>query len=138
MKILYITDADDKYGASKSLEEMILNLRNKYNIEPIVLTSKNTGVNRFCDKNEIENYVTGHQKYTYVVTKNLFNNLIKFLPRYLRYILGNIIALRQVKKYVNMNDIDIIHTNISAIDFGCLLAKKYKKKHVMHLREFRR
>lgn len=137
MKVLYITDADDKYGASKSLEEMILNMKKKYDVHPIVLTSRKNGVNLFCDKNGIENYVTHHQKYKYVVTRNFLNDSIKFFPRYLRYIFGNLIALKKIKKYINMNEIDFIHTNISAIDFGCLLAKKYKKKHIMHLREFR-
>ena len=46
MKVLYITDRDDKFGAPKSMIEMILNLRKKYNIEPIVITSVKNNINK--------------------------------------------------------------------------------------------
>ena len=57
MKVLYITDRDDKFGAPKSMIEMILNLRKKYNIEPIVITSVKNNINKICTENKIENYV---------------------------------------------------------------------------------
>ena len=35
-----------------------------------------------------------------------------------------------------MNEVEFIHTNISAIDLGVKLATKYKLKNIMHIREF--
>ena len=92
-RILYIADQDGKYGAPRSMMEMILSLKKKYNIEPIVLTSKYNDVNKFCNDNKIENYVTYHQKYTYINTKNKIKNIIKWFPRYIRYIVGSMISL---------------------------------------------
>ena len=86
-RVLYIADQDDKYGAPRSMMEMIITLKNKYNVEPVVLTSKNNDVNKFCIENNIENYVTYHQKYTYIQTNNRLKDFIKWLPRYIRYIL---------------------------------------------------
>ena len=40
MKIMYISNTDDKYGAPRSMIELIINLKEKYKIEPVVLTSK--------------------------------------------------------------------------------------------------
>lgn len=136
MKVLYITDRDDKFGAPKSMIEMILNLRKKYNIEPIVITSVKNNINKICTENKIENYVTYHQKHLYVETGNKLKDAIKLIPRYIRYKIGNFRAKIEIKKKINMQDIDIIHTNTSSLDIGAILAEKYHKKHIVHIREF--
>lgn len=41
-----------------------------------------------------------------------------------------------MEKYIDFNTIDLIHSNISAVDFGCILANKHNIKHIMHIREF--
>lgn len=134
-KIIYLFDEDDKYGAPKAGLEMIMELKNN-GIYPIVLTSKKNGVNVFCDKNNIENYVTYHHKYTYVNTNSILKDTIKFIPRFIRYKIGNIKALYIIKNKIDLKDIELIHSNISAIDLGILISKKYNLKNVMHIREF--
>lgn len=134
-KIIYLFDEDDKYGAPKAGLEMIMQLKNN-GIYPIVLTSKKNGVNAFCDKNNIENYVTYHHKYTYVNTNSILKDAVKFIPRFIRYKLGNIKALYIIKNKIDLKDIQLIHSNISAIDLGILISKKYNIKNVMHIREF--
>ena len=134
-KIIYIFDEDDKYGGPKTGMEMVLGLK-KMGIEPVVLTSKKNNVNKICDCNNIENYVTHHHKYTYVKTNSKIKDIIKFVPRFIRYKVGNFIALRTIQKKIDMNKIEFIHTNISAIDLGIKLANKYRLKNIMHIREF--
>lgn len=136
-KILYIFDEDDKFGAPRTGIELIKYLKTNHDEEiyPIVLTSKKNNINLICDKNNIENYVTYHHKYTYIKTKT-FKSFLKYIPRFIRYKIGNIISLILIQKYVDMNKIDLIHSNISAVDIGIILSKKYNIKNVMHLREF--
>lgn len=134
-KIIYLFDEDDKYGAPKAGLEMIVELR-KHNVYPIVLTSKKNDINRLCSEMGIENYVTHHHKYTYVNTNNRFKDIIKFIPRYIRYKLGNIVALNIIKRKINLNEVNLIHSNISAIDLGILISRRYNIKNIMHIREF--
>lgn len=134
-KIIYIFDEDDKYGGPKTGMEMILGLKEK-GIKPIVLTSIKNNVNKICDDNNIENYVTHHHKYTYVKTNSKVKDLIKFIPRFIRYKIGNFVALRIINKKIDMNEVEFIHTNISAIDLGAKLSAKYNLKNIMHIREF--
>lgn len=134
-KVIYLFDEDDKYGAPKAGLEMIMELKNK-GVYPIVLTSKKNDVNIFCNKNNIENYVTYHHKYTYVNTDSVLKDCLKFIPRFIRYKLGNIRALHIIKNKIDLKDIELIHSNISAIDLGILISKKYNIKNVMHIREF--
>lgn len=136
MKVLYIFDEDDKYGAPKAGLEMILTLKEKYNMIPIVITSKKNKVNEICDNENIENYVTCHHKYTYVKSSSIIKNIIKFFPRLVRYKLGNIKAKIIIKKKINFDEIDIIHSNTSGLDLGIILSKKYKKPNILHIREY--
>lgn len=135
MKILYIFDEDDKYGAAKAGIEMITCLKERYNITPVVLTSNKNDINFFCNKNNIENYYTKHHKFTYVNSSSKLNNIIKFVPRYIRYKLGNNYALKFIKKNINLKTIDIIHSNNSGLDLGILISKKYQIPNIIHLRE---
>ena len=135
MKVIYIFDEDDRYGAAKAGCELILEMK-KNGISPVVLTSLANGINKFCNEEGIENYVTHHRKFTYAKTTSKMNNLIKWLPRYIRYIIGNMRALKIIKNSINMSQIDLIHTNNSGIYLGILLQKKYRIPHIIHLREF--
>jgi len=136
MKVLYITDEDDKFGAPKSMIEMIITLRENYGIYPIVVTSKINNINKICDKNNIENYVTFHRKFTYIKSKNKIINFIKYMIRYIRYKYGNFIAPILINRYIDLSKIDLIHTNISVIDVGSIISRKYNIRHVHHIREF--
>lgn len=136
MRVLYVFDEDGKYGGPKAGIEMISILRKKYEIEPIVLTSKYNEVNEYCDNNDIYNLVTYHHKYTYVKSTSFIKNFFKIFPRFLRYKIGNILALNIIRKNIDMNTIDMIHTNISGIDLGILLGKKYCIPNIMHIREY--
>ena len=138
MKILFISDASDLFGAPKALMENLKNIiqLEQRNITPIVLTSKYNEVNIFCDKLNIENYVTCHPTWMMTKKEKKYKFIIKFIVKYIKYIFFSKFAIKKAEKYINFEEIDIIHTNTSIIDFGAKLAKKYNKKHIWHLREF--
>ena len=136
MKVLFILDEDDKYGAAKAGIEMILTLRKNHNVTPVVITSKKNNINSICNYYNIENYVTKHHKFVFSLTNSKMNNIIKYIPRYIRYVTGNIIAMRIIKNNINLNEIDIIHSNNSGLDLGIKLSKKYSKKNIIHIREY--
>lgn len=136
MKVLFIQDSDDKYGSSQSLRELLTTLKTEYDVTPIVITSKKNKLNEFCDCNCIENYVTYHQRHTYINSGNVIIDVVKNSLRYLRYVVGKNISDLLINKLIDFREINIIHSNISAVDVGIRLSKKYGVKHVMHLREF--
>ena len=83
MKVLFILDEDDKYGAAKAGIEMILTLRKNHNVTPVVITSKKNNINSICNYYNIENYVTKHHKFVFSLTNSKMNNIIKYIPRYI-------------------------------------------------------
>lgn len=137
MRVLYISDASDLFGAPKALLDILKNIcENKVEITPIVLTSKYNEVNKFCEEKEIENYVTGHPAWMMTKKEKKFIFIFKFLIKYFKFLILSNRSLRKAEKYLDFRNIDLIHTNTSIIDLGARISKKYKIKHIWHLREF--
>ncbi len=136
MKILFVSHDDGKYGASKSLIKMILILKDRYNITPILITRKYNELNKVCNENLIENYTI---PYVNCITFNDKNKLKRFFCKKIqnfKRVLMNYISIYIIKKRIDINKINAIHTNVSTIDFGAILAEKYHIPHFWHIREF--
>lgn len=136
MKVLYITNNDDKLGGAKALMEIVLEMKKKNYAEPIVLTPKHNKVNEFCDNHNIENYSTKHYCFMFVKSNNKLEYFIKYIPRFIKYKVCNKIAMRKIKNKIDLKSIECIHTNTSIVDIGAVIARKYKIKHIWHIREF--
>lgn len=131
MKVLYVLSRDDKFGAPRALLELVKTLKNNHNITPVILTPVNNDINRICNEIGIENYSIMYG--TAMKRKGeFFRNIIRFFL----YKYGNLFSIKKISKKINFNEIDLIHSNNSVIDFGYKLSKKYNKKHIWHFREF--
>lgn len=139
MKIVFIADEDQEYGAAKSLFELVTCLTNYYHIKSIVLTCNYGTLNRKLTAMNIENHVTGHLPF---LIGEGSTKLKKFLKKYfkllfyIRYRIKNWIALKKVKHLIDFANVDLIYTNVNRIDFGATLSKKYNIPHIWHIREF--
>lgn len=129
IKVLFVTHYREMYGANNSLLQLILELRDKgitptvllpdYEIKPgndLGLELDNNGIRRIEAKIRFDK----HQ------------DLKKIVISYLRTLLYRKDVVRAVKDM----DFDIIHSNSSIISVGAYLARKLRKPHVWHLREF--
>lgn len=136
MKVLYVSTADDKYGAAKTQLDMILRLKEEYQVEPVVLTKSYNRFNELCDQIGIENY---HYWYRDIMAGSAYSssllNFAKHVVKYLLYIRGEFSQKGIEKCGINMDEIDIIHSNHIRIDIGAYLANKYKKPHIWHIKE---
>ncbi|WP_416044821.1 glycosyltransferase family 4 protein [Clostridium tyrobutyricum] len=134
MRVLFISHEDADFGAPKAMFELILNLKNNYDVEPIVLLHSDDNIKKLCDKVEIENYVVGHRNCISKKNRSI-KGYIHFCLKKIVYNLSRIIALHRIKKNIDMKSIDIIHTNVSIIDLGIDLHKIYGIPNILHLRE---
>ena len=131
--ILYITNYADLYVANKSLLDMIIELKKKYGVNPIVLISGAAG--KLGEK--LDEYAIEYLCFDFRIacinngTKYItFRKLTRRIMRFKEY--------RRILNYIKKNvyDLDIIHSNSSIIELGYYLAKKIGVPHVWHLREF--
>ena len=130
MKILYISHYSELYGANLSLFNLLRKLGEKDDFKPVVLLPSNGNLTYELNLTEIDYYV---QKFYPWYSKRSFKGLAK-------YIYGSIynkfFAFKRIVKTFDVNDFDYIHTNSSIVNIGALIAKKYKIKHIWHIREY--
>ena len=139
LKVLYIADCCERYGATESMLQMISCLNDKGYIDPVIAVSNKDRLYNWSKKNGYEVIVTGHKAFLYDLGTTFLScvfNLFYLPKRILEYKNGNEKAINILDNYLKTNKIDIIHTNVNRNDIGILLAKKYNIPHIFHIREF--
>ncbi len=136
MKILFISHDDGKYGAALSLKKLFTILKENYGVEPIIVTRKYNELNMYCEQIGVESYALHYVGCITKISKSKFERLYNSAVQTTKNNIFHIIAEKELKKYVDLETIDLIYTNVSTIDFGAWLAKKYKIHHIWHIREF--
>lgn len=139
MRVLFVPSGDDKYGAPRSMMELIKNLKDRHNIEPVVVTSSHNGINSWCDENNIESHVLGYGAFMVVGGSNSFRKIVKHAMYPLlkiQYLKKDAEAKAKIEELFGDRKFDIVHTNVNRIDIGAYYAQKHSVPHVWHLREF--
>lgn len=139
MRVLYIAVGSEFGGAARSMLEMVSTIKKMYpEIDPVVLCCHKHGHIDEYKKNGIEAYPTLHRAFCFGREDEFIPFVIKYIPRYILYVVFDIYAFLYIKKNLDIQKIDIIHSNATRNDIGLVLSKKYKIPHVLHLREFGR
>ena len=139
MRVLFIPSGDDKYGAPKSMMELVGNLKERHGIEPVIMTCTEGKINEWCKEKGIECYVLGQGSFMVVGGSNWFRKIVKHsMFPYLKYkyLKDNKKAKQRIEELLNGKKIDIVHTNVNRVDIGSYYAVSHQSPHVGHLREF--
>lgn len=133
MKILYITNYADMYGANQSLFTMMRILKTKYQVEPYLLISGKCGdLGIRCQEEGIPffEYNFRIRAIDECIQYKSFRKITRYFMRYMEFWK---IFIRFKKKGMKF---DLVHSNSSIFDIGLFLAKKWKIPHIWHIREF--
>lgn len=132
MKVLFVTHYSELYGANLSMCNVAETLKNKYNVEVVVLCLSE-------NKNDLKQYLdilgieTAFLKfYNTVYRKNSLCGIFKACFNCKR----NLKLLSRLDTFFKENKFSLIHTNTMATFVGAQLARKYRIPHIWHLREF--
>lgn len=133
MKVLYITNYADMYGANISLFVMMSALKKEYHIEPYLLISGKGGdIGALCKEEGIPFF-----EYDFrisAVDENIrhkrLRKMTRFFMRYKEFV--------QIERRFRKQGFtfDLVHSNSSVFDIGLFFAKKWKIPHIWHIREF--
>lgn len=128
---LYIIEADLSSGSGKCALELIKLLKNNTDYEPIVITQFYNNFNEACNTLNVKNYHV-HYARTCSFGMGWLGWLIAFCCRpFLNYF-----SYHKLKQHIHFENISLIHSNSSSIDFGAYLHKKLKIPHIWQIREF--
>lgn len=133
MRVLYITNYGTMYGANRSLLNLMLDMRNRYEIEPFVLMPYGGELEKILKKNNIQYRILKHYIWQYETEENspIFTPFVHIKEKILNYYL-----FRRCYNVIKDQKIDIIHTNTSIELMGAYLAKRMKVPHIWHCREY--
>lgn len=127
MNILFFINCDTIYGANLSMFDLIDGLE-KLNHGCYVIAYKEGVATREFRKRNIPYGVVPYNVCAHVdgvFTKKHEFNLLK----------ENIFLLGKIKEFIDLWDIDIIHTNASNVNIGAMAALRYSMPHIWHIRE---
>ncbi len=137
IKILFITQWLEMYGATISITNLLLDLKKRYNIEAYVIIPKKDipynfkTIDEVLDENEIPYCKMNMDTWR---TRFPGQNKSHILYYKLRKIYRNCKFISDYKKRVPFMP-DIIYSNSSVIDVGIWLALSLHKPHIWHIRE---
>ena len=132
MKVLYIPDVFDYYGATDSLMQMIKYLYTEYNVVPVIVVAQEGRLSNWAKENGFEYHCIYYKPV--MIDRKIASSLSIKEKLYIKK--TNMLFVMNCKKIIDFKTIDIIHTNLNRIDVGAMLAKYLKKPHVWHIREF--
>lgn len=118
-------------GANRSMIQLMVELRNNYGVNPIMLAPEGKlcpgdhGLFEECQKHGIP---VERAIIPWFIHKKVWLHRAKYIAMWLTYPS----LLRKLKKY----DIDMVHSNGSVFDLGARISCSLDVPHVWHLREF--
>lgn len=140
MRVVFIPDVGELYGATEALLQMIPLLAENCGIEPVILTSGTGRITEFAREHGFESHAIGHPAFLVTVGSTPLRRAVKWALRplyYAHYRITDRMAMKKAEQCVDFRTVDVIHTNVNRNDIGGLLAQKYGIPHVWHIREFR-
>lgn len=129
MTILFVSHYAGFYGAAKSLYALILDLRNRYDINPVVLLQSKGPLCQYLEKSNIKYYIT---PYYWWVNNN--KGFFQYLLNKRKQII-NLYRLQHIYQMLEPEAIDLVYSNSVTINIGFLLAKRLGCPHIWHFRE---
>lgn len=129
MKIVFISNDSFLYGSSKSMINLILELKKIYNYDISVIIPKKGDLEKELKNKNIDYRIFRY--YSWIHPKNENKKILYFIKKIL-----TLLSVIPLVIWMKKEKIDIVHSNNSAVYIGLLAAKLAKKKHVWHIREF--
>ena len=123
MKVLFITDPSTVGGATRSLVDVTSKLKEN-KVDCAVCTGISNDLNEELSSLGIENYALGHKAAMVVLPKAQWKKPLKYILDYIAYHISTYIAINKINNLIDLNSVDIIHTNSARNDIGCYISKK--------------
>lgn len=136
MNVLMVADGDTKYGASHSLIHMVEALKKNYEINISIISPANVDMKRKLKNIDCDVFNIHYTPFYQGIPNEKWKYPIKYIIKGLLYWYGRMRAVKEVEKQLELNKIDLIHSNSSREDLGALIANKFDIPLVWHIREF--
>ena len=132
MRILFVTYCRAMLGANRSLVQLMIDLRERYDVEPYVLMPavEDGSLHEELERLKIPYFI--HPMKAWVVSENVKFQRLRGIKTYI----VNRNYLKEITNRIGDKRFDLIYSNNSTIQIGADLAKRMKLPHIWHVREY--
>lgn len=127
--ILFITHYHGMYGANQSLCKLIIELKEKYDINPIVLVPSFGEICNVLAQNNIK-YNVSHYYWWVNENDGIFQKLLNIRKQF-----RNLFRVSELVSLLKNENIALVYSNSITINIGYFLSKKLHCQHIWHIRE---
>ncbi len=127
--ILFVTHYQGMYGANKSMCRLILELRDNYNINPVVLLRMDGSICDFLVKNHIRYIVSPFYWWVFEGKglKQRTHNILKQIRNFSR--------VNKIIQKLEGIHIDLVYSNSITINIGIQISRRLNCRHLWYIRE---
>lgn len=127
--LLFITHYSEMYGANRSLLQLMIELRMKFDLVPVVLLRSSGEITEALDREGIP-YVISHFYWWVNQEKGLFKKLLNIRKQII-----NKFRVAKIIKLIEPFNIKLVYSNSIAINIGYYIKKELNLPHIWHIRE---
>jgi glycosyltransferase involved in cell wall biosynthesis len=127
--ILFISHYASMYGSNRSLLQLIISLKSKYHIHPLILLREKGEICNFLEEFKIP-YIISHYYWWVFETNKPYNRLHEILKQARNYF-----RVKQILNKLSGLKIDLVYSNSITVNIGALIGRKLGCKHIWHIRE---
>ncbi len=131
ISILYIFPTVEGYGADRSMIDNIIYLQENY-IRPFIILPKKGRIIEFIKQNKIPYLICNFRGWVRTPKSKWWGGRVIKVSLKDLY---NYISIFKINYRLRGVNFDIVHTNTITTDIGMKLAKTFRCKHIMHIRE---
>lgn len=131
MKILFITHYDNMYGANRALFKLVVQLKEKYGEEPVVLIPAEGELSH-----QLSEWGISVMIHPVTQWQGVYSTPVRFMVK--KYLRKKRLEREIDRLYekIKSEKPDLIYSNSSVIGTGAMLAEKLECRHIWHIREF--
>lgn len=131
--VVFVTDISWWGGSTLSLRDMIPSLADY--IKPIIIVYSKGDVYDYFKSLGVDVYLTSYEFNYFPSSNSWFKRVLKNIYYTARHQIVQKKGKKNILPILKNQNVSIVHSNTSAIDFGYVLARSLHVKHVWHIRE---
>lgn len=129
LRVLFVTHCSAMGGGNFSMLQLMKELKENYNVEPIVLAHRDKSILNIQDKCKLEGITCITSPFYWFKEK-------RGVKQYLHYLINVTFYYPIIFFKLRKLNVDLVHSNGSVIDIGAFLSRVKGVKHIWHIREY--
>jgi glycosyltransferase involved in cell wall biosynthesis len=129
LNILFVSHYSGMYGANKSMFTLMLILKERYHVNPVVLLRHHGPICEYLENSGIKYHI-----FYFYWWINGDEGIFQYLLNWRKQVL-NLLKINRLVRLFQVDKFDMVYSNSIAVNMGVYIARSLKTPHLWHIRE---